>query len=91
MFAFKIVVSSFVFPNTGHVIRLLGTVSFKFRLIHVHTYVLIIYGNTKNQLSLGRLLGKQNIQAKEVYSEVKNGIGRNGNGLIPSTPTLSSL
>ena len=35
----------------------------------MHMYVPIIYGNTKSQVPLGRLLGKQNIQAKEVYSK----------------------
>ena len=29
----------FCFPNTGHVIVLFRTVSFKFRLVHVHMYV----------------------------------------------------
>ena len=32
------------------------------------TYVRIIYEKTKGQIPLGPLLGKQNIQAKEVYS-----------------------
>ena len=32
-----------------------------------HAYVHIIYDKTKGQVPLGPLLGKQNIQAKEVY------------------------
>ena len=55
----------FCFPNTGHVIILHGTVSFKFRVIQVHMYmyVCIVYETTKGQIALGPLLGKQNIQA----------------------------
>ena len=44
----------------------LRTVSFKFRLIHVP------YEKTKGQVPLRPLLGKQNIQAKEVnYQTIK--------------------
>ena len=56
----------FCFPNTGHVIILQGTVSLKFRLYHA-AYVCIIYEKTMGQVSLSPLLGKQNIQAKEMY------------------------
>ena len=55
---------SSVFP---HVIVLQRTVSFKFCL-HLHTvYVRIIYEKTKGQIPLRPSLGKQNIQAIEVY------------------------
>ena len=33
-------------------------------------YLCIIYEKTKDQVPLGPLLGKQNIQAKEVYRKV---------------------
>ena len=57
----------FCFPNTGHVIILWRTVSFKFHLIHVHIYLCcIIYENTNGQVPLQPLLGEQTIQAKEV-------------------------
>ena len=50
-----------------HVIVLQRTVSFKFCL-HLHTaYVRIIYEKTKGQIPLRPSLGKQNIQAIEVY------------------------
>ena len=55
---------SSIFP---HVIVLQRTVSFKFCL-HSHTvYVCIIYEKTKGQIPLRPSLGKQNIQALEVY------------------------
>ena len=52
----------FCFLYTGHVVTLLRIVSFKFRLVHVHMYA------QKCQVPLGPLLGKQNIQAEEVYT-----------------------
>ena len=56
----------FCFSNTGHVIILQRTVSFKFRLLCA--YVRIIYEKTKGQVPLGSLLGKQNIQARHVQT-----------------------
>jgi len=35
---------------------------------YTRAYVPLIYGKTKSQVPLGPLLGKQTIQAKEVYS-----------------------
>ena len=59
----------FCFPSTGQVIILQGTVFFKFHLIHMHNHgnIRIIYEETVGQVLLGPLLGKQNIQAKDVY------------------------
>ena len=37
----------FCFPNVGHVMILLRTVSFKFCLIHMDVYVCIIYEKIK--------------------------------------------
>ena len=37
-----------------------------------HAYLRIIYERTKGQVPLGPLLGKQNIQAKEVYLPTEN-------------------
>ena len=37
-----------------------------------HAYVRIIYERTKGQVPLGPLLGKQNLQAKEVYLPTEN-------------------
>ena len=60
----------FCFPNTGYVIILYGSVSFTFRLIQVHEkYLGIIHKKTMDQVPLGLLLEKQNIQAKEVYRQ----------------------
>ena len=52
----------FCFPNTGQVIILEGTASFKFRLVHLH-----IYAQFMKRQWVKFPLGKQNIQAKEVF------------------------
>ena len=52
-------------PGRGITFRTNTIVSLKFRLIHVR--VRIIYEKTKCQVPLGTLLGKQNIQATELY------------------------
>ena len=57
-----------MFSNTGCMVILQRTVSFKLRLVHV-AYVCIIYEKTKGQVPLGPLLGKQSIKAQEVYSQ----------------------
>ena len=41
-------------------------------------YICIIYEKAKGQIPLGPLLGKQNIQAKEVYSNVFKRFGAYG-------------
>ena len=57
----------FCFPNTGHVIILQENCFFQISS-YSRTYLRIIYEKTKGQVPMGPLLGKQNIQAKEVYS-----------------------
>ena len=56
----------FCFPNTGHVSNTLENCFFQISC-YSRAYVRIIYEKTKGQVSLGPLLEKQNIQAKEVY------------------------
>ena len=51
--------SIFYFPNTGHVIILWRTVSLKRISSYSRAYLRIIYEETKGQVPLGPLLGKQ--------------------------------
>ena len=55
----------FCFPNTGYADDTLGNRFFQISS-YQHAYLRIIYEKTMSQVPLG-LLGKQNIQAKEVY------------------------
>ena len=67
----------FCFLNTGHVIVLFRTASFKFCLVHVHMYARNDK-KTKCQVPLGPLLRKQNIQAKEVYTSQSSATRKTG-------------
>ena len=69
----------FCFLNTGHVIVLFRTVSFKFCLVHVHMYARNDK-KTKCQVPLGPLLRKQNIQAKEIYTSQSSARRKTGGG-----------
>ena len=57
-----------LFPQLGYVITLLFLFLFFSNFVLFTEYLRIIYEKTKGQGPLGLLLGKQNIQAKEVYS-----------------------
>ena len=64
----------FCFTNTGHVIILWRTVSFKFRIIRVQMYALFMK-RKRNNFPWDLCWGKLNIEAKKVYSSTSRGVG----------------
>ena len=76
----------FCFLNTGHVIILFRTASFKFCLVHVQMDARNDK-KTKCQVPLGPLLRKQNIQAKEVYTSQSSATRKTGGGYSRNVDT----
>ena len=66
----------FRFLNTGHVIVLFRTASFKFCLVHVHTYA----QKDKVSSSPATSIKKSKQQAKEVYTSQSSATRKTGGG-----------